>query len=177
MKGPGCRQNDADDGRPGHHHPRRHAVGLEVVPPAAEEISCPRRVGHRRVDQRRLGASRGILEPVVRHPERSPLTPRVRTAFPLPARLRGYGGSILAPPGRLHLAPPAGSGGTLNRTTCPPPLSRRGRRSPQVKVVTPVSNHRPSEQAVIRTFNPACPRIRKIGDGRDRPPLSIPFND
>jgi hypothetical protein len=43
--------------------------------------------------------------------------------------------------------------------------------------VTPVSNHRPSEQAVIRTFNPALPRIRKIGYGRDRPPLSIPFND
>ena len=43
--------------------------------------------------------------------------------------------------------------------------------------VTPVSNRRPSEQAVIRTFNPALPRIRKIGYGRDRPPLSIPFND
>lgn len=39
--------------------------------------------------------------------------------------------------------------------------------------VTPVSNRRPSEQAVIRTL----PRIRKIGYGRDRPPLSIPFND
>ena len=51
MKGPGCGHDDADDGRHGHHRPRRRAVGLEVVPSAVEEISCPRRVGHRRVDQ------------------------------------------------------------------------------------------------------------------------------
>src|ERR1700722_14256807 len=133
MKGPGCRDNDADDGRHGHHHPRRHAVGLEVVPSASEEISCPRRASHRRVDQRHLGASLGILEPVVRHLERFPLKASCQSAFPLPAPLRGYGGSILTPPGRLHLAPPAGSGGTLTRTTGPPSLSQRVRRSPQVK--------------------------------------------